>query len=215
MNIISIETKCAEVILVVKGKMNNKSIMLSVLCMLIAPAFFSGCVTMPNASNFMAPKVTLSSVEVPYHTGYWYYSKKTEPTRGTAGNHGAPMMVSFIFDIHNPNPYPVKMEELRFSVLFEEFEVNAEESTEVQWIPAGMTNQLRVPAMFDVPQTVLTLLLPNAMKLNERGVTPWQLLEKWWTGAPDASFPISAAEGAAVFKAGNLMEIVNFDGKYP
>jgi len=195
--------------------MNKKSIVLSGLCVLIALAFFSGCATAPTASNFVTPTVTLTSVEVPYYTGYWYYAKKTEPTKGTAGDYGAPMMVSFVFDVNNPNPYPVKMEELKFTVLFEDYEVNTVGSTEVQWIPAGMTNQVRVPAMFDARQTLLTLLLPNAMKLNERGVTPWQLLEKWWTGAPDASYPISAAEGAAVFKAGDLTEVVAFSGTYP
>ena len=188
---------------------------LRAVCLCLVGVVLSGCATMPSASNFAMPTVTLSMVEVPYYTGYWYYSKKAEPTKGTAGDYGAPMQVAFIFDIHNPNAYPVKLEELKFTVLFEDFEVNTVGSIDYQWIPAGMTNQLRVPAMFDTRQTLLTLLLPGAMKLKEKGLSPWDALEKWWTGAPDASFPISVAEGSAVFKAGDLVEVVAFEGVYP
>ncbi len=195
--------------------MNKQSITVSSLCVLIALAFFTGCATAPSKANFTTPKVTLTSVEVPYYTGYWYFDKKVEPTKGKPGAYGAPMGLAFIFDIHNPNPYPVKMEELNFTVLFEDFEVNTVGSIEYQWIPGGMTNQLRVPAMFDTQQTLLTLLLPGAMKIKEKGITPWDALEKWWTGAPDASFPISVAEGAAVFKAGDLTEVVAFQAVYP
>jgi hypothetical protein len=195
--------------------MNQKSKVLTGLCVLVTLALFSGCATAPTASNFVTPEVTLTMVEVPYYTGYWYYAKKTEPTKGTAGDYGAPMMVAFIFDIHNPNPYPVKLEELKFSVLFEDFEVNTVGSIEYQWIPGGMTNQIRVPAMFDTRQTLLTLLLPGAMMLKEKGISPWDALEKWWTGAPDAAFPISVAQGAAVFKAGDITDVVAFEGVYP
>jgi hypothetical protein len=195
--------------------MNKKSFIVSGLCVLIALAFFSGCATMPTASNFAAPQITLTSVEVPYYTGYWYFSKKVEPTKGDMGDYGAPMMVSFVFDIQNPNEYPIKLEEFKFTVLFEDFEVNTVGSTETQWIPAGMTNQLRVPAMFDTRQTLLTLLLPGAMKLKEKGISPWDALEKWWKGAPDAAFPVTATQGAAVFRAGDIVEVVAFEGVYP
>jgi hypothetical protein len=199
-----------------KGEeMKKKSIIVSSLGVLLVLAMLSGCATAPTASNFVSPKVTLSMVEVPYYTGYWYFGKKTEPTKGAAGDYGAPMQLAFIFDIENPNKYPVLMEELKFTVLFEDFEVNTVGSTETMWIPAGKTNQLRVPAMFDTRQTLLTLLLPGAMKLKEKGVSPWDLLEKWWNGAPEASFPIAVKEGAAVFKAGDLVDVVAFEGMFP
>ena len=50
--------------------------------------------------------------------------------------------------------------------------------------------------MFDTRQTLLTLLLPGAMKLSEQKLSPWAALEKWWTGAPDFSFTVSATEGS-------------------
>ena len=195
--------------------MNKKSIIVSSLSVFIALALLAGCATAPTASNFATPTVTLSMVEVPYYTGYWYFSKKHEPLKGTAGNYGAPMALAFIFDINNPNKYPVLLEELKFTVLFDDFEVNTVGSTEAMWIPAGKTNQLRVPAMFDTRQTLLTLLLPGAMKLKEKGMSPWDALEKWWAGAPEMAFPVSVAEGAAVFRAGDLVEVLAFEGVFP
>ena len=79
------------------------------------------------------------------------------------------MMMAFIFDIENPNEYPVELDGFKFSIMFEEFEVNTVTSPETMWIPAGKTNQIRVPATFDTRQTLTTLLLPGAMKMKERG----------------------------------------------
>ena len=195
--------------------MHKKSILMLCLSVFVIAAFMSGCATTPTGKNFKAPKVALSHVEVPYYTGYYYLSSKVTPTKGNAGNYGAPMMMAFIFDIENPNDYPVELNSFKFSVLFEEFEVNTVSSAETMWIPAGKTNQLRIPAIFDTRQTLLTLLLPGAMKIKERGQSPWAVLEAWWTGAPDFSFPVGVTEGAAVFKAGDLVEVTAFEATFP
>jgi hypothetical protein len=125
------------------------------------------------------------------------------------------MMLAFIYEINNPNAYPVLMDGFKFSVLFDEFEVNTVSSPESMWIPAGKTNALRVPAIFDTRQTLLTLLLPGAMKLKEKNLSPWEALEKWWTGAPDASFPVTASEGSAVFQADGVTRVVPFEATFP
>ena len=198
--------------------MRKHSFLVTCLGVVVVAVFLVGCAgmeTKPSESNFKAPKVTLSHVEVPYYTGYWYYAKKVEPTKGTAGDYGAPMMMAFVFDIDNPSAYPVELDGLKFTILFDDFEVNTVNSSETMWIPPGKTNQLRVPAMFDTRQTLLTLLLPGAMKLKEKGVTPWDQLEKWWTGAPDFSFPVSVAEGSAIFKAGGVVKVVPFEATFP
>jgi hypothetical protein len=181
-------------------------------------ALLSGCAGMqakPTEKNFQAPVVMLNHVEVPYYVGYYYISNKVEVTKGNKDNYGAPMMMAFIFDIQNPNKFPVMLDGFQFSVLFEDFEVNTVNSPETMWIPAGKTNQLRVPAVFDTRQTLTTLLLPGAMKLKEKGISPWDALEKWWTGAPDFSFPVSAKEGSAVFNAGGVVKVVPFEAVFP
>jgi hypothetical protein len=197
--------------------MKKQTVLMTLLSLAMAAFLLAGCAGMQTASesNFKNPTVTLSHAEVPYYTGYWYYAKAVAPTKGDANDNGAPMQMAFIFDIKNPNDYPVMLQSLKFSVLFEDFEVNTLTSQEAMWIPAGKTNQLRVPGMFDTRQTLLTLMLPGAMQLKAMGKTPWDFLEKWWKGAPDFSFPVSITEGAATFKADGVTKVSGFKAKYP
>ena len=197
--------------------MQKKTIVYAVLSITIVAAFLFGCAGMQKASesNFKAPVISLDHVEVPYYTGYWYFGNKKEPDKGKPGNYGAPMQVAFIYEINNPNSYAVMMNGFQFTVLFDDFEVNTVSSPEAMWIPAGKTNELRVPAMFDTRQTLLTLLLPGAMQLKEKKLSPWDVLEKWWTGAPDFSFKITASEGSAVFQADGVTKVVPFTVTWP
>ena len=197
--------------------MLKKMNIITVMSVIVIAALLFGCAAMqkPSQSNMKDPVISLSHVEVPYYTGYYYFGNKVEPTKGKAGNYGAPMMLAFIYEISNPNDYPVMLDGFSFSVLFDDFEVNTVSSPETVWIPPGKTNELRVPAMFDTRQTLLTLLLPGAMKLKEKKLSPWDVLEKWWTGAPDFSFPVSATGGAAVFQAGGVTKVVPFEATFP
>jgi len=165
--------------------------------------------------NFKPPVVTLNRVEAAHYWGYWFYGSKVEITRGKAGNNGAPLDLNFIFDIKNPNPYPVALENLNFTVAFEDFDLNTVGSQEVMWIPAGKTNQLRVSAMFDIWQSFLSLGVTGGLKLQEKGIAVHDQLEKWWTGVPDFAFPVSVKEGSAVFKAGNVTGVAAFSATYP
>ncbi len=195
--------------------MQKKSVFTACLSVIIIAAFMAGCAVTPSEKNFKDPEVSLSHVEVPYYVGYYYISNKVKVTKGQAGNYGAPMMMAFIFDITNSSDFPILMDGFKFSVLFEDFEVNTVSSPETMWIPAGKTNQVRVPAIFDTRQTLLTLLLPGAMKLKEKGMSPWAALEKWWMGAPDFSYPVGVTEGAAIFKAGDTVRVVPFEATFP
>ena len=195
--------------------MRKQSILLVALSVFVAAALMTGCAATPSEKNFKDPTISLSHVEVPYYVGYYYLSSKVKPTKGNAGNYGAPMMMAFIFDITNNSGFPVELDGFKFSVQFEEFEVNTVNSPETMWIPPGKTNQVRVPAIFDTRQTLLTLLLPGAMKLKEKGISPWAALEKWWTGAPDFAYTIVVAEGAAVIKAGDMVRVVPFEATFP
>ena len=195
--------------------MRKQSILMVALSVIAAVALMTGCAATPSQKNFKDPTVSLSHVEVPYYVGYYYIASSVEVTKGEKGNYGAPMMMAFIFDITNNADYPVLMDGFKFSVQFEGFEVNTVSSPELMWIPAGRTNQVRVPAMFDTRQTLLTLLLPGAMMLKEKGISPWDALEKWWTGAPDFSYTVTVAEGSAVFKAGDVIRVVPFEASFP
>ena len=103
----------------------------------------------PTDKNFSTPRVTFSHVELARFWGWWYFSINEKPIRGKPGNYGAPLVHAFIFEIHNPNKYPIKMENFKFTVAFEDFGLNSVSSSEIQWIPAGKTNQLRLMAVTD------------------------------------------------------------------
>ncbi len=197
--------------------MKTEKIIFKGLSIIYILALISGCVGMPKPaeSNFRDPLIGLDHVEISYYTGYYYFSSEVKPTRGKADNYGAPLLMTFVYKIHNPNRYPVMLDGFSFAVLFEDFKVNNVIAPAAMWIPAGKTNLLRVPAMFDTRQTLLTLILPEAMKLKDKKMSAWSALEKWWTGAPDFSYPISATEGSAVFRAGNVIRAVPFAATFP
>jgi len=198
--------------------MQKRIILLATICLLlVVPGllFGAGKVIKATQKNFKPPVVTLSRVEVAHYWGYWFYGAKVEVTRGKAGNNGAPLDLNFIFDIKNPNPYPVALESLNFTVAFEDFDLNTVGSQEVMWIPAGKTNQLRVSAMFDIWQSFLSLGVTGGFKLQEKGIAIHDQLEKWWTGIPDFAFPVNVKEGSAVFKADNVTGVASFSATYP
>jgi hypothetical protein len=172
-------------------------------------------VNQPDERNFRDPLIGLDHVEISYYAGYYYFSKNVEPTRGAADDYGSPLLMTFVFKLHNPNPYPIMLDGFSFSVKFEEFKVNSVIFPIAMWIPDGKTNLLRVPAMFDTRQTLLNLIMPEGAKLKSKEVSPWVVLEKWWKGAPDFSYPISVTEGSAVFRAGGVVRAVPFNGRSP
>ena len=192
------------------------------LCLIMAGALLAGCATMPKPteSNFKTPVVALEMAEVAHYWGWWYFSNKVEPTAGDKGNYGAPLDLAFVFNVENPNPYPVEMSELKFTIAFEEFDLNTVGSYDTMWIPAGKTNQVRVHAMFDGRQSLLSLLVTGGFKLKEKtgkagaGAGLGQL-GTWWKGASNFEFPIHVKEGSAVFSANGVTGVAAFNATWP
>jgi len=197
--------------------MQSKKIIFKGLSIIYILALVSGCVSSnkPHENNFKDPLIGLDHVEISYYAGYYYFSNEVTPTRGKADDYGAPLLMTFVYKIHNPNLYSIMLDGFSFAVKFESFKVNNVIFPVDMWIPAGKTNLLRVPAMFDTRQALLALIMPEAAKLNDKKMSPLDVLEKWWTGAPDFSYPISVTEGSAVFRAGYVTRAVPFAAKYP
>ncbi len=203
--------------------MPNKSMFRILFALVCIAALLAGCAgkeTKPTEANFQEPTIELSYGEVAHYWGWWYYAKKIEPTAGTAGDYGAPLDLAFVFDVTNPNPYPIQLESLKFTVAFEEFDLNTVQSMDTQWIPAGKTNQVRVHAMFDGRQSLLSLLVTGGFKLEEKGMgtgagAGLKQLGEWWTEIPEFGFDIFLKEGAAVFTADGQTKVVPFSAKYP
>lgn len=197
--------------------MQKNAILRICLSVLVIAFLMTGCAAMqkPSDSNFKSPTVTLSHVELEHYFGWWFYGAKVKPTKGKAGNNGAPLDYAFIFEITNPNNYPVMLDGFSFSVAFEEFGLNRVIAPETMWIPAGKTNQIRVHALFGVRAVQMSLLVTGGFKLKEKGVSFWDALEKWWTGAPNFSFPLNVNEGSAVFRADGVTRVVPFNATFP
>ncbi len=197
--------------------MQKNAILRICLSVLVIAFLMTGCAAMqkPSESNFKSPTVTLSHVELEHYFGWWFYGAKVKPTKGKAGNNGAPLDYAFIFEITNPNNYPVMLDGFSFSVAFEEFGLNRVIAPETMWIPAGKTNQIRVHAIFGVRAAQMSLLVTGGFKLKEKGVSFWDQLEKWWTGAPNFSFPLNVNEGSAIFTADGLTRVVPFNATFP
>jgi len=201
--------------------MRNKSVFTVSCIIFLIAAFMAGCAGVkPTESNFQEPIVTLEYIEVAHYWGWWYFSNKIKPAMGKAGNYGAPLDLAFVFNIENPNKYPVLLEDIKFTVAFEEFDLNTVSSTAAQWIPAGKTNQIRVHAMFDGRQSLLSLLVVGGFKLKEKtgGAGAGAALKQlgaWWEAAPDFGFPIYVKEGAAVYNADGLTKVGAFKAVFP
>jgi len=197
--------------------MRKKTIVFVCLVALVAAAFFTGCAGTQKATetNFQTPVVTLESVDVAHYFGWWYYSPKVKPTKGKAGHNSAPLDYGFVFNIENPNSFPVMLESLKFACLIDGFEINSGYSTEMMWIPPGKTNQLKVEVMYDFRGAQLSLLIVAGQQLKAKGQSFWDAIEKIWTQAPDFSFPVGVTQGAAVFKADGITKVAAFEGTYP
>lgn len=175
----------------------------------------AGMATKPTAANFKDPVIKLESFEVPQYDGYWYYSGKIKPTKGKAGNHGAPLPMNFLFSVTNPNSYPVLLDGYKFTVAFEkEFDLVTVVNRDSYWIPANKTTHVRASTMITARSGLLSLLVTGGFKLKAKGMNAWQALEKWWTGVPNYSIPITIHEGAANFSADGVTKVVAFEAQF-
>jgi len=175
----------------------------------------AGMPTRPTEANFKSPVISLESVQVTQYNGFWYYDAKVTPTKGKAGANSAMLPMAFLFNITNPNDYPVKLDGFGFAVAFGDFEVNMVNAFETQWIPAGKTNQISVMSIVDVQQVLLSLLIPNYELVKAKNTNAWALLENWWIEIPNMTVPIEVRKGTATFTADGLQKVAPFTGKFP
>ena len=200
--------------------MKTKSILMAFLGVAMAAFLLAGCAGMQKASEatFKTPEVTLYQAEVPSYFGYWFYNNQVQPTNpanAKPANNGAPLIYAFVFDVKNPNDFPVLMDNLKFTVALEGFALNTVASQDQIWIPGSKTSQVRVPCVLGMFEAFMSLGVVGGMDLQKMGKKPWEMIEKWWTTAPDFSFPVEVREGAAVFKADGVTKVAAFKAKYP
>ena len=197
--------------------MHKKSIIFLTVLMFGMGLIFASCAGVqvkPTAANFKAPVITLESFEVPQYDGYWYYGGKTKPAKGKAGNHGAPLPMSFLFNVKNVNPYPVLLEGYKFTVNFEGFDMVTVNNIDSIWIPPGKTTHVRSHTLITVRSGLLSLLVTGGYKLKAKKMNAWQALEKWWKGVAGYTVPVTVYEGAFTFKANGVTKIIPFEATF-
>jgi hypothetical protein len=197
--------------------MKNKFAVMLVVFVIAAFAV-TGCVTAQKKaeSGFQDPMISLEMMEVPQYDGYWYFAASVKPTKGDAGDRGAPLPMSFLFNIHNPNPYPVLLEGIQFTVALDgEFDVVTVNAQDENWIPAGKTDQVRATTMVTARSVLLSLMVTAGFKLKEKGWSPWDALERWWKGVPEYSVPVTVKEGAFSFVCDGQAKVLPFEATFP
>lgn len=152
-------------------------------------AAWSGCAP---AGPPLSPEVKLNRIEIAAYEAL----HKDYPTGYDASRVGF-FELALIFDITNPNDYPIKLEAMRVTAI--DFEgapgkwlnnINAAVSHAYQWIPAKETNQVRLTALFTTRLAFLNLALANAVPLKELGISRDDMIKKWWTEITDFKYKI-------------------------
>lgn len=153
-----------------------------------------------------APVVKLERIDI---ANYWPFYLDPKEKRGSALN------LAFVFTMENPNNYKVMLDDLKFSVSFEEFEVNTITYFDDNYIPAKSTDHLRINGAFDPYTTMLLLLVTKGHRLQELNIKAPDLLKKWWDDIQDFKFPIMVNGTATFVGPDGKSMIVPFEATFP
>ncbi len=162
-----------------------------------------------------APVVKLERVEVTSYWGYYLDGILDKEGNLTKGRRGAPLILSFVYSVQNPNNFKVMLDDFKFTVAFEGFELNTLTFFDDNYIPAKTTDNMRFNGTFDYNTANLSLLVTGGFRLKEMNVTSGDLLKKWWEGISDFTFPISVNGTATFVGPDGKNTIVPFEGTFP
>lgn len=179
---------------------------------------FASCAAMqkPTAANFKDPAIKLDSVQLAYYEGFWYYGKaKVAMGKAPKGGGGSPVTLDFVFNITNPNTYPVLLDSSQFFLYFDDYELRIVQDYNELWIPAGKTNSKVLSVTLTPFSTYVKFLLAGKEQALKRGDKPWDKIKQWWTGLPDMSFKIDVKEASFSFRADGVSKVLTFSTTYP
>ena len=171
----------------------------------------AGMETKPSEADFKTPIIKGEYFEVPQYDGFWHYDAKAEPFKGTKGAHGAPLPLSFLFSVTNPNSFPILLEGITYTVAFDnDFDLYSGNNNDSYWIPAGKTSNVRLNTMITTQSAFMSVGVTAGYKLKEKGWSLWDAIQRWWEGVPDMKVPVSIKECTFTFKADGVTKPVPF-----
>ncbi len=162
-----------------------------------------------------APVVKLERIEIANYWGFYLDGILDKEGKLTAGRRGAPLVLSFVYSIKNPNNFKIMLDDLKFTVAFEGFELNTLTFFDDNYIPGKTTDYLRFNGTFDDNTANLALLVTSGHRLQEMNVKAGDLLKKWWEGISDFSFPIGVNGTASFVGPDGKTIIVPFEATFP
>lgn len=194
-----------------------------VLVVLIGSACAGTPPPTPAAQAFQPPTVQLERVEV--NSYFPWPAMPPTPGAGTptpAPTPGVriPLILDFVVKVNNPNPYPVTLDNMRYTVQFEAapnvfFPVNTLLSKDPVQIPANSSQNVRSTMVLDSLIVPGNLAVTSGAKLAENKLSGAALVAKWWQEIGDFKYKIKVAEGVAEFKSSGGSAIVTFEDSFP
>lgn len=178
----------------------------------------------PAAAEIKAPTVTLNRVEV---AGYfpWPAPPPTPTPAPAVSTLNIPLVLSYVFDVANPNASTVTLTSLKFASDFEAapnefFTLNSPIVVDTMSIPGGATNQLRVAVVYNTAQVFTSLAVTSGARIKNLGLNPGDVITKWWNAPSNPSatgfgYTVRASQGTAEFKTDKGTTVVTFEGKFP
>jgi hypothetical protein len=128
---------------------------------------------------------------------------------------GSTLNLGFVFAMENPNNFKMMLDEIKFSVNFEDFYVASIAYYDDNYIPAKTTDYVRVNGYFEAMTGMATLRTVGGVQLKEMDKKPDDLLKKWWDEIGDFSFPIKVMGSATFVGPDGKNMIVQFEGTFP
>jgi hypothetical protein len=190
-------------------------LLIGIITMLALPCLAAEGKAAPPKISAKAPIVKLERVEIASYWGYYLDGILDKEGKLTAGRRGTPLVLSFIYSIQNPNNYKIMLDDFKFTVAFEGFELNTLTFFDDNYIPAKTTDHFRFNGTFDYNSANLTLAVTGGMRLKEMNTTPAEQLKKWWEGISDFNFPIMVNGTATFVGPDGKNVIVPFEGTFP
>jgi hypothetical protein len=170
------------------------------------PAPMAGKGMAAKTAAAKAPVVKLERIDVANIQSFYLDVKEKK---------GAVMNLGFVFALENPNNFRVMLDDIKFSVNFDDFYMASINYYDDNYIPARTTDYIRVNGYFDSMTGVATLRTVGGPQLQEKNKTPDDLLKKWWDEIGDFKFPIKVMGAATFVGPDGKNVIVQFEGTFP
>ena len=183
----------------------RRTLLMAMMVMVVASW---GLIKEATAAKLQTPTVELERVEV---ASYFPWADK--PTR-------VPLVLAFVFKIHNPNAIKVALEDLKFTYGFEAkpgeyFDLNIPTVYDTIYIPGKTTNQLRVVSVLDSMVVPSSLAVASGARIQALELKIPDLVKMWWEQIGDFSFGIRVSEGVANFSSDRGSTLTTFEGMFP